>query len=114
MEKENGREAGRCGGLKGGNGGSEWEKVEICGIGGGSNDATIQILRVMEGRGACSGEIIAHCVQIFDLEDVVEQIVCRGTDEKVGLKQREPLAKGFEEISALKTHCDAIITYTLG
>ena len=42
---------------------------------------TIQILRVMEGRGACSGEIIAHCVQIFDLEDVVEQIVCRGTDE---------------------------------
>ena len=95
MEKENGREAGRCGGLKGGNGGSEWEKVEICG-------------------GACSGEIVAHCVQIFDLEDVVEQIVCRGTDEKVGLKQREPLAKGFEEISALKTHCDAIITYTLG
>ena len=89
MEKENGREAGRCGGLKGGNGGSEWEKVEICGIGGGSNDATIQI----------SGEIVAHCVQIFDLEDVVEQIVCRGTDEKVGLKQGEPLAKGFEEIS---------------
>lgn len=55
MEKKKGREAGRCGGLKGGNGGSEWKKVEICGIGGGSNDATIQILRVMEGRGACSG-----------------------------------------------------------
>ena len=55
MEKENGRKAARCGGSKGGNGGSEWKKVEICGIGGGSNDATVQILRVMDGGGACSG-----------------------------------------------------------
>lgn len=55
MEKENGRGAGSCRGSKGGNWGSEREKVEICGIGGGSNDATIQILGVREGRGACSG-----------------------------------------------------------
>ena len=53
-------------------------------------------------------------MQIFDLENVVEQIVCRGADEKVGLKQGELLAKGFEEISALETHCNANKTYTLG
>lgn len=53
-------------------------------------------------------------MQIFDSENVVEQIVCSGTDENVRLKQGELLAKGFEEISALKTHCNANKTYTLG
>lgn len=101
MEKEDGRKEGSCGGWKGGNGGREREKVEICGGWSGANDATIQILRVMEGGGAYSGYVVAHGVQIFDLENVVEQIVCRVANEEVRLKQGELLAKVLKEVSTL-------------
>ena len=46
VEKEDGGVGRSGGGLKGGNWGSGWKKVEICGRGRGSDHTTVQILCV--------------------------------------------------------------------